>query len=55
MLDKKAIGIYFGEANCFSFYPISKDIISIDTFLQPFGDDLYKVSLKLIINFFGQT
>ena len=49
VLDKKAVGIYSGGVNYFPFYPINKDVASIDTLLQPFGDDLYTVSLKLIV------
>lgn len=49
VLDKKAVGIYSGGVNYFPFYPLNKDIIAIDTLLQPFKDEVYSVSLKLII------
>ena len=49
VLDKKAVGIYSGGVNYFPFYPINKDVASIDTLLQPFDDDLHTVSLKLIV------
>lgn len=49
VLDKKAVGIYSGGVNYFPFYPINKDITAIDTLLQPFKDEVYSVSLKLII------
>lgn len=48
VLDKKAVGIYSGGVNYFPFYPVNKDVASIDMLLQSFGDDLYTVSLKLI-------
>lgn len=54
VLDKKAVGIYSGGVNYFPFYPINKDVSSIDTLLQPFNDDLYTVSLKLIIKIMEQ-
>lgn len=49
VLDKKAVGIYSGGVNYFPFYPINKDVTAIDTLLQPFDDDVYSVSLKLLI------
>lgn len=49
VLDKKAVGIYSGGVNYFPFYPLNRDIIAIDTLLQPFKDEVYSVSLKLII------
>ena len=54
VLDKKAVGIYSGGVNYFPFYPINKDVASIDTLLQPFDDDLYTVSLKLIVKIMEQ-
>lgn len=48
VLDKKAVGIYSGGVNYFPFYPVNKDVASIDMLLQSFGDNLYTVSLKLI-------
>lgn len=49
VLDKKAIGVYSGGANYFPFYPLDKDISAIDTLLSAFEDDVYTVSLKLIV------
>lgn len=48
VLDKKAVGIYSGGVNYFSFYPVNKDIAAIDTLLQPFADGVYTVSLKML-------
>ncbi len=48
VLDKKAVSIYSGGVNYFPFYPVNKNLATIDTLLQPFDDDLYSVSLKLI-------
>lgn len=49
VLDKREVGIYSGGVNYFPFYPINKDIEAIDEMLKTFKDDLYYVSLKLII------
>lgn len=49
VLDKKAVSIYSGDVNYFPFYPINKDISAIDALLQPFTDDVYTVSLKLVV------
>lgn len=49
VLDKKEVGIYSGGVNYFPFYPINKDIEAIDEMLKTFKDDLYYVSLKMII------
>ena len=54
VLDKKAVGIYSGGVNYFPFYPMNKDVAFIDTLLQPFNDDLYTVSLKLIVKIMAQ-
>lgn len=54
VLDKKAIGVYSGGVNYFPFYPVNKDVASIDALLQPFADDLYTVSLKLIATIMRQ-
>lgn len=48
VLDKKAITVYSGGVNYFPFYPVNKDINSIDQVLEVFVDGLYPVSLKLI-------
>ena len=49
VLDKKAVGIYTGGVNYFPFYPINIDIEAIDEILKAFGDDIYSVSIKMII------
>lgn len=49
VLDKKAVDVYSGGVNYFPFYPLNKDIASIDTLLSTFEDDVYTVSLKLIV------
>ena len=49
VLDKKAVGIYSGGVNYFPFYPVNNDIQTIDRLLSAFADDIYTVSLKLII------
>ena len=54
VLDKKAVGIYSGGVNYIPFYPVNKDVSAIDTLLQPFGDDLYTVSLKLLVRILEQ-
>lgn len=54
VLDKKAVGIYSGGVNYFPFYPVNKDVSALDTLLQPFNDDLYSVSLKLIVKILEQ-
>lgn len=54
VLDKKAVGIYSGGVNYFPFYPTNKDVSAIDALLQPFEDDVYSVSLKLIIKVMEQ-
>ena len=54
VLDKKAVGIYSGGVNYFPFYPMNKDVSAIDTLLQPFEDDVYSVSLKLMIKVMEQ-
>lgn len=48
VLDKKAVGIFAGGANYFPFYPINKDIDALDKILEPFTDQVYLVSMKLI-------
>lgn len=37
VLDKKAVGIYSGGVNYFPFYPVNKDVASIDMLLQSLG------------------
>lgn len=54
VLDNKAVGIYSGGVNYFPFYPVNKDVAAIDALLQPFGDDVYSVSLKLMIRLIEQ-
>lgn len=54
VIDKKAVGIYSGGVNYFPFYPVNKDVSAIDKLLQAFDDDIYSVSLKLIIKIMEQ-
>ncbi|MEG1725654.1 MAG: Z1 domain-containing protein, partial [Anaerovoracaceae bacterium] len=54
VLDKNAVGIYSGAVNYFPFCATNKDIAVIDKILQPFNDDTYSVSLKLVINLLAQ-
>ena len=54
VLDKKAVGIYSGGVNYFPFYPVNKDVTTIDTLLQPFTDDVYTVSLKMLVKIMDQ-
>ena len=54
VLDKKAVGIYSGGVNYFPFYPVNKDISVIDTLLQNFKDDVYTVSLKMLVKVIEQ-
>lgn len=54
VLDKKAVGIYSGGVNYFPFYPINKNVEAIDTLLKPFDDDVYSVSLKLMLRIMEQ-
>lgn len=49
VLDKTAVSIYTGGVNYFPFYPENKDISKLDKILQPFTEDIYTVSLKLMI------
>lgn len=49
VLDKTAVSIYTGGVNYFPFYPENKDISKLDKILQPFTEDVYTVSLKLMI------
>lgn len=49
VVDKKAVNIYSGGVNYFPFYPVNKDVAAIDTLLQSFTDDVYSVSLKLLV------
>lgn len=55
VLDKKAVGIYSGGVNYFPFYPINKSISAIDKLLEPFPDDIYTVSLKVILKVLEQV
>ncbi len=54
VLDKKAVGIYSGGVNYFPFYPVNKDIETIDALLKPFDNDMYTVSLKLVVKIIEQ-
>ena len=54
VLDKKAVGIYSGGVNYFPFYPVNKDIATIDTMLEGFADDIYTVSLKMVVKLLEQ-
>lgn len=47
VLDKKSVGVYSGGVNYFPFYPVNKDITSLDEILSAFKNDIYSVSLKL--------
>jgi len=49
VLDKKAVGLYSGGVNYFPLYPLNKDISAIDELLVAFPDEIYSVSLKLIV------
>ncbi len=49
VLDKKAVGIYTGGVNYFPFNPVNSNIEALDELLNPFGDEVYSVSMKLII------
>ena len=54
VLDKKAVGIYSGGVNYFPFYPVNKNITIIDTMLAGFVDDIYTVSLKMVVKLLEQ-
>lgn len=49
VLDKKRVGVFSGGVNYFPFYPINSDVSAIDTLLLPFNDDIYSVSLRLMV------
>ena len=49
VLDKKAVDIYSGGVNYFPFYPVNKNVSAIDDLLRTFEDDVYTVSLKLMV------
>lgn len=49
VLDKKAVDIYSGGVNYFPFYPVNKNVSAIDDLLRTFEDDIYTVSLKLMV------
>lgn len=49
VIDKKTIGMLSGGVNYFPFYPVNKSIDILDTLIEPFGEGVYTVSLKLII------
>ncbi len=55
VLDKTAIEIYTGGVNYFPFYPTNKSIEAIDDILSSFPDELYTVSLKMIIKILEQV
>ena len=55
MLDKTAVEIYTGGVNYFPFYPTNKSIEAIDDILSSFPDELYTVSLKMIIKILEQV
>lgn len=48
VLDKTTLGVYSGGVNYFPFYPVNKSTEVIDELLQPFGEETYTVSLKLM-------
>lgn len=50
VLDAKAVGIYSGGVNYFPFYPVNKNVVSLDSLLSQFADGLFTVSLKLVVN-----
>ena len=49
VLDRKKLGVYAGGVNYFPFYPINRDIEKIDKILEPFCDNVYSVSIKMIM------
>ena len=49
VLDAKAIGIYSGGVNYFPFYPVNKNMDTLDDLLNQFVDGLFTVSLKLVV------
>lgn len=49
VIDKMTVSIYTGGVNYFPFYPVNKNIQVLDGILQPFSDNVYTVSLKLMI------
>ncbi len=49
VLDNKIVGVYSGGVNYFPFYPTNSDIKALDDLLAPFTDDVYSVSIKLIL------
>lgn len=49
VLDKKLVGVYSGGVNYFPFYPSNNSISDIDEILKPFSDDVYTVSLRLMV------
>ena len=55
VLDNKVVGIYTGGVNYFPFYPVNTDTASLDALLSPFGDEVYSVSMKLIIRVLGMV
>ena len=55
VLDKKAVDIYSGGVNYFPFYPTNNSVEIIDELLSAFPDDIYTVSLKLMIKILEQT
>ena len=55
VLDNKIVGMYSGGVNYFPFSPINKDISTLDDLLEPFTDELYSVSMKLIAKLLEQV
>lgn len=55
VLDRKAVDLYSGNVNYFPFYATNKDITVIDKMLEPFGDEVYTVNLKLIMSLLEET
>lgn len=49
VLDKKSVGIFSGGVNYFPFEPTNTSIEEIDELLSKFDNDIYSVSLKLIV------
>ena len=55
VIDKEATTVFAGNVNYFPFYPTNKDIGILDQMLAPFGDDIYSVSLKLILQILDEV
>lgn len=55
VLDKNTVGVYSGGVNYFPFYPTNKDISILDELLTPFKEEVYSVSLKIILKILEQV